>query len=438
MNTLTQSTAEDSKVERGRYTRICVELDLQKRLVPRVMAANRLFHVEYEGLNLICFACGRYGHKKESCSWSYVEPTQNNKPSSSSVPVPEKKSPVVEEEFGAWMIARGNRARNLKKEELKISRINQEKGQKYIRQSRSSGLQTSFEVLANMEEHDLMSEEFTDGGKASSEPMISGDHNQTPNGERRSGAGQGATTRVAKKRESKREVQKEAPSVGFKGNENRGSKINGQKNMGKAQTNAGQTEKRLEGGKQNQAKGPHTVRTSGQAIVAEDNGNIQNAQPITTPYCSRNVSDDPETEIGNLAGKTEIEGPFVVNKRNEDQIVEEPPEPTWIDGEIDVLCLLETRISGERADNVVRHLGFNNWLRLEATGFAGGIWVLWDESQCTINYICSTTQLIHCQITNKDTGEDFLTTFVYGEPSRIRRASLWASIKEIADSVSKA
>lgn len=53
-----------------------VELDLQKKLVSKVIAANMAYHVEYEGLGLICFGCGRYGHRKENCSWTPSSPTQ--------------------------------------------------------------------------------------------------------------------------------------------------------------------------------------------------------------------------------------------------------------------------------------------------------------------------------------------------------------------------
>ena len=52
---------------RGKFARICVEMDLRKKLIPSFTALGRDFRVEYEGLHLICFGCGRYGHRMEHC-----------------------------------------------------------------------------------------------------------------------------------------------------------------------------------------------------------------------------------------------------------------------------------------------------------------------------------------------------------------------------------
>lgn len=42
---------------------------------------------------------------------------------------------------------------------------------------------------------------------------------------------------------------------------------------------------------------------------------------------------------------------------------------------LDILVLLETRISEDRADKVCRQLRFDQWDRVECVGFSGGIWV---------------------------------------------------------------
>lgn len=63
--------------------------------------------------------------------------------------------------------------------------------------------------------------------------------------------------------------------------------------------------------------------------------------------------------------------------------------------EVDILCLLETQISGGQTDIVTCKLGFSNWIMLEASGFAlGGIWILWDDNYSNVEYLLSTTQLV--------------------------------------------
>ncbi|RYQ99609.1 hypothetical protein Ahy_B07g087554 [Arachis hypogaea] len=52
---------------RGKFARICVEIDLAKQLVPRISVLGCELHLEYEGLYQICFSCGKYGHRAEQC-----------------------------------------------------------------------------------------------------------------------------------------------------------------------------------------------------------------------------------------------------------------------------------------------------------------------------------------------------------------------------------
>ncbi|QHO23347.1 uncharacterized protein DS421_12g362720 [Arachis hypogaea] len=53
---------------RGKFARLCVEIDLRRKLVLGIKVLGHDFKVEYEGLHLICFGCGRYGHRIELCS----------------------------------------------------------------------------------------------------------------------------------------------------------------------------------------------------------------------------------------------------------------------------------------------------------------------------------------------------------------------------------
>ncbi|KAI9082694.1 hypothetical protein K1719_035268 [Acacia pycnantha] len=54
--------------EKGGFARICVEIDLQKPLLPSYVVFGEERPIVYEGLHQVCFACGKYGHKKEVCS----------------------------------------------------------------------------------------------------------------------------------------------------------------------------------------------------------------------------------------------------------------------------------------------------------------------------------------------------------------------------------
>ncbi|KAL6268995.1 hypothetical protein ACE6H2_025906 [Prunus campanulata] len=53
---------------RGKFARLCVELDLTKPLDAFVQINQVWYNIEYEGLPEICYSCGHYGHKKEACN----------------------------------------------------------------------------------------------------------------------------------------------------------------------------------------------------------------------------------------------------------------------------------------------------------------------------------------------------------------------------------
>ncbi|KAJ6680446.1 hypothetical protein OIU79_020030 [Salix purpurea] len=56
----------------GKNIGICIEVDLDKPVVGKVWIHNHWYNVEYEGLHIICNACGCYGHVARNCS------TKNN------------------------------------------------------------------------------------------------------------------------------------------------------------------------------------------------------------------------------------------------------------------------------------------------------------------------------------------------------------------------
>jgi hypothetical protein len=63
------------KVERGRFARICVEIDLTLPVVGKVNVNGHWYKVQYEGLHIICGNCGCYGHHTRDCSKNSVQQT---------------------------------------------------------------------------------------------------------------------------------------------------------------------------------------------------------------------------------------------------------------------------------------------------------------------------------------------------------------------------
>ena len=62
---------------RGKFARICIEVDLSKPLKPFVEVESVAYNVVYEGISLICFECGCYGHAKDKCP-TIVQAAANN------------------------------------------------------------------------------------------------------------------------------------------------------------------------------------------------------------------------------------------------------------------------------------------------------------------------------------------------------------------------
>lgn len=91
---------------------------------------------------------------------------------------------------------------------------------------------------------------------------------------------------------------------------------------------------------------------------------------------------------------------------------------------IQLLAILEPRISGIREDRVTKRMGFSHQFRVEAQGFAGGIWLLWEEQDFVVDIVQSHQQFVHMRILPKSRGRPWFCTVVYGAPKRTCRSGL--------------
>ncbi|CAN1188308.1 hypothetical protein LINPERHAP2_LOCUS39246 [Linum perenne] len=96
---------------RGRYARVCVEVDISKPLLGKYMIGDRVLKIEYESLENMCFDCGFYGHKKEGCLAKVLTQITNQ-----DLQMPDRAEDIAEEhDTGEWMtVQRRNRRKPTK------------------------------------------------------------------------------------------------------------------------------------------------------------------------------------------------------------------------------------------------------------------------------------------------------------------------------------
>ncbi|CAN1131439.1 Transposon TX1 uncharacterized 149 kDa protein [Linum perenne] len=102
-----------------------------------------------------------------------------------------------------------------------------------------------------------------------------------------------------------------------------------------------------------------------------------------------------------------------------------------------VVAILEPRISGTVGAAVRDKLQFQSSFIVEAEGFRGGIWLLWNDDNISIRVLASSSQFIHTEI-KWESGKLVLATFIYASPSLVGRRVLWDDLRNLARSVSYA
>ena len=97
-------TASDT---RGSYARLFLQIDLTEPLINTIRVDRLKQKVMYEGISLLCFSCGRIGHKVDSCLHLTKPHTMAGDEASPSNPI-EKQTPhhndQNDQNYGEWMI----------------------------------------------------------------------------------------------------------------------------------------------------------------------------------------------------------------------------------------------------------------------------------------------------------------------------------------------
>ncbi|RYR46120.1 hypothetical protein Ahy_A07g031869 isoform A [Arachis hypogaea] len=103
---------------RGKFARICVKIDLNKKLIPYILALGKDFKLEYEGLHQICFKCERKwkGEMEQEHNFGVESSKEGNQEIDGSNQDPKDKKgnnlfPKEKNPFGPWMLVKRNQRR---------------------------------------------------------------------------------------------------------------------------------------------------------------------------------------------------------------------------------------------------------------------------------------------------------------------------------------
>ncbi|XP_031095145.1 uncharacterized protein LOC115999435 [Ipomoea triloba] len=81
----------------------------------------------------------------------------------------------------------------------------------------------------------------------------------------------------------------------------------------------------------------------------------------------------------------------------------------------DLVCLLESKVSGDHANRISTSFGFEEWIRVEAVGFSGGIWVFWNHP-LRIQVLNTHPQFVNLQV-DEQNSSPWILSLVYGSPN---------------------
>ncbi|KAI9076002.1 hypothetical protein K1719_042018 [Acacia pycnantha] len=100
---------------------------------------------------------------------------------------------------------------------------------------------------------------------------------------------------------------------------------------------------------------------------------------------------------------------------------------------LDMVVILEPRVSGMQANRIIKNWGFKHSIRREAEGFSGGIWLLWELDDLIVDVRLMEDQFIHCCL--RLGGKQMFFTAVYASPNESRRQRTWDMLLDIANEI---
>ncbi|XP_061352758.1 uncharacterized protein LOC133297608 [Gastrolobium bilobum] len=422
--------------DRAKFARICVEVDLRKGFLSKFKIGNRVFPVGYEGLHLVCFACGRYGHRRDSCptlapaSTSTINQSTQIHTTMANTTVQHKVA-MEGEAFGSWMLVQRN-----------------QRGRKKVV---NSAMDAAIKEKAH-EVHSIPSKKSAPG-KSSNIP----DLNQLTIMDTSAQNIPQPAKHMGKRNQEDQLLQNGSVKVSRKNKQQIPKKTGAVKEsfvLKKKQTGLAVSSKSFKLPSKPQSLSRESKERIFLSLTKGDTNMFLND-------IARNVNPSPSSNLAlsSISGKQE-NGQLLERGQQNGKILipdeefketNEPPD-----------ALVKSVLGNQAHNNLVDSDGASilgdlkglekrafppnkrphkkiSYLYLSAFGNpywwtackAGGIWILWNSSEVNIQVLHTDHQFIHSKISWLNYHKQEFFTFVYASPRRQERHALWDALENI-------
>ncbi|XP_028777961.1 uncharacterized protein LOC114734506 [Neltuma alba] len=385
---------------KARFARLCVELDLQKPLLPAILINGKEKKIVYEGLHLICFGCGKYGHDQdhcpsrpdESCGQGKDSRNTGAKPTTApSYPEREKGTP-----YGGWMVqaSRRNQRRQFRFPNRRSPDNQEVQGAENQGNSNQGGMGSRFSALSTEEDN----------------------VSQNENHVRMLGNQMHDTTNDLKAK-------------------NKGSKSRGIPVGPKSRAISGIAPKEKDTGRNKAKVSPMEEYTRVRAQVDLSKENIRSMASSSLALVPV-MSDISKVHATHMETKSHAIIPYQeIASSSVNPVASNPIDPGAEAGEG---CIIRSNLllEGGTEDTVVLDAatGEANKEIVDTRGFGGGIWVFWSDSfEFSVDY--KTEYFMHGTV-NRGKNDEWALTIVYGDPRYCKRHFLWQGLQDLTRVIS--
>ncbi|KAI9077623.1 hypothetical protein K1719_040398 [Acacia pycnantha] len=410
---------------RGKFARMCIELDLTKPLVPEFEVEGQTLSIVYESLGMLCTKCGIYGHVKEGC-----EEVQRRKNEArmdvESHGYIRREAADSEGQRDRWQtVQRARRQRN-----FNVPTPNFQSGSRF----------TVLESETRNDEDNTDSE----GIRAQRETFV-GHGKVQGEGSAKVWRKQGKQGSTGEEKKVLRGSKVMNVDTGDKGErdvmENRTKKVGMQVKSGTERIPLREVKQVQDSSEYVPVSNMQVYQNKG--VNSCEKENLHPGERVEE--VTRNVEMELESEgFGKAAGSAQdcngmvFEVDHVMPSLAKDlgaaskgiaAVIREMRKQY----KIDIVAILEPRVSGSQANKIIRNWGFKHSRRVEAVGFSGGIWLLWEREDLLVSVIRREEQFLHCKVSFG--GENMLFTAVYASPNEHRRHVLWEDLQGISEEI---